>query len=75
MFPARFSPIIFGLILSGMMSLVVSGISTFRAMGPGAPFVSLWISAWLAAWLVAFPLVLLVAPVTRKIVQRLERSQ
>ncbi|MBI2748042.1 MAG: DUF2798 domain-containing protein [Burkholderiales bacterium] len=71
MLPARLAPVLFGLILSGLMSLVVSGISTFRATGLVDHFLALWISAWLAAWLVAFPLVLLVAPATRRIVQRL----
>jgi len=71
MLPARFAPVLFGLILSGLMSLVVSGISTYRATGLVDGFSVLWIGAWLAAWLVAFPLVLLVAPVTRRVVQRL----
>lgn len=75
MLPARFAPVLFGLILSGLMSLVVSAIATFRATGPVANFLNLWTGAWLTAWLVAFPLVLLVAPVTRRIVQRLVDSR
>ncbi|MDZ4076002.1 MAG: DUF2798 domain-containing protein [Hylemonella sp.] len=71
MLPVRYAPALFSLILSGWMSLVVSAISTFRATGPGADFLSLWLGAWLTAWLIAFPLVLLVAPVTRRIVQGL----
>ena len=71
MLPARFAPALFGFILSGLMSLVVSGISTIRASGPGPDFLSLWMGAWLLAWLIAFPLVLVAAPVTRRIVQRL----
>ncbi len=69
MLPARFAPILFGLILSGLMSMVVSAISTFRVASPGADIIVLWIGAWLTAWLIAFPLVLLVAPVTRRVVQ------
>jgi len=69
--PARFVPALFGFILSRLMSLVVSGISTFRVSGMGADFLQLWIGAWLMAWLIAFPLVLLVAPITRRIVERL----
>jgi hypothetical protein len=71
MIPGKYGPILFGAILSGLMSLLVSGISTFRAVGPAASFLSLWASAWLTAWLVAFPVVLLVAPLTRKVVLRL----
>lgn len=69
--PARFAPALFGLILSGLMSLVVSGISTVRASGPDANLLGLWMGAWLMAWVIAFPLVLLVAPITRRIVQGL----
>lgn len=69
MIPGKYGPILFGAILSGLMSLLVSGISTFRALGPTMHFLSAWMSAWLTAWLVAFPVVLLVAPLTRKMVQ------
>lgn len=71
MIPARYAPVLFGCILSGLMSLVVSGISTFRAIGLSQDFLPFWLSAWIAAWAVAFPLVLVVAPFTRRIVQRL----
>ena len=47
MIPARYGPVLFSLILSGVMSLLVSGISTFRALQPQQDFVSLWAGAWL----------------------------
>lgn len=71
MIPDKYGPILFGAILSGLMSLLVSGISTFRTIGPANSFFLLWLGAWLTAWLFAFPIVLLVAPLTRKMVQRL----
>ena len=71
MFPRKYAPALFGLMLSGLMSLLVSGISTFRAVGLGPSFVGLWVGAWLAAWLVAFPVVLVVAPLARRAVERL----
>jgi hypothetical protein len=74
MLPVRYAPALFGLILSGLMSLLVSAISTLRAIGPGADWLPLWMSAWLTAWLIAFPVVLVVAPLTRRIVQRLVRQ-
>jgi hypothetical protein len=73
MIPRKFAPVLFGLILSGLMSLLVSGISTLRATGPISGFAALWTSAWLTAWLFAFPIVLFAAPVTRRIVERLVR--
>ena len=71
MIPHKYAPLLFGLILSGLMSLLVSGISTFRALGLAPSFVNLWTGAWLIAWLFAFPVVLLVAPVARRAVARL----
>ncbi len=41
--------LLFLLILSGMMSFIVSGISTFKAVGLNHHFVSLWLSAWIIA--------------------------
>lgn len=68
MFPPRFAPALFGLILSGLMSLLVSGISTYRAAGLVPDFAAVWAGAWLTAWLVAFPVVLVVAPLARRAV-------
>ena len=49
MIPKKFAPMLFGFILSGLMSLLVSGIATFRATGAVPHFASLWASAWLTA--------------------------
>lgn len=68
MFPKKSAPALFGLILSGLMSLLVAGISTYRVTGFGSGFVGLWTGAWLTAWLVAFPVVLVVAPLARRAV-------
>lgn len=68
MIPQKYGPMLFSLLLSGMMSLLVSGITTFRAIGLTEGMFALWISAWIAAWLITFPTVMLVAPFTRKIV-------
>lgn len=68
MFPKNFAPALFGFILSGLMSLLVSGIATYRAAGVDPGFFGTWATGWLAAWLVAFPVVLVVAPLTRRAV-------
>lgn len=60
--------LLFLLILSGMMSFIVSGISTFKAVGLNHHFVSLWLSAWIIAWILAFPSVLICAPIAQKLV-------
>lgn len=66
--PARFAPILFGFVLSALMSFIVSGIATFRNFGLVDGFFSLWIGAWVPSWLIAFPIVLVVAPIARRLV-------
>ncbi|MEO1089952.1 MAG: DUF2798 domain-containing protein [Pseudomonadota bacterium] len=61
----------FGLLVSGLMSLVVSGVSTANARGVGDGFVSYWLGAWVFSWAVAFPTILVIAPAVRRMVQRL----
>ncbi|MGB0661452.1 MAG: DUF2798 domain-containing protein [Mangrovicoccus sp.] len=68
MIPPKYAPVLFGLILSGMMSCLVSGISTIRAVGLSPDFLMLWGQNWLFSWAVAFPIVLIVAPITRRLV-------
>lgn len=70
----RYAPVVFGLLLSGLMSFVVSGIATVRALGLVEGFPGLWMSAWISSWAVAFPAVLVVAPVVRRIVVRMVRE-
>lgn len=74
MIPKKFAHALFGLILSSLMSFLVSGISTYRAVGANEHFIGLWASAWLTAWSVAFPVVLVLAPPTRRLVDFLTRS-
>jgi Protein of unknown function (DUF2798) len=73
MLPARFAPALFGLILSGLMSCIVSGLSTLRAAGVTEGVLGLWLGNWAVSWAIAFPTVLVVAPLTRRIVARLVR--
>ena len=75
MFPARFAPVLFGLILSGMMSCMVSGISTLRAGGLAEGVFAKWMTSWGISWAIAFPVVLVVAPITRRIVAALTRPK
>lgn len=74
MIPRRFEHLLFGLILSGLMSCIVSGIATVRAAGLIDGVLVLWMQAWITSWAAAFPVVLFIAPLTRRIVQRLLRD-
>ncbi|NBO20687.1 MAG: DUF2798 domain-containing protein, partial [Rhodobacteraceae bacterium] len=70
----RYAPILFGFLLSGMMSCLVSGLSTLRAIGLDGHFPMIWMGNWAVSWATAFPVVLIVAPLTRRIVARLVRQ-
>ena len=50
MISRRLEPLLFGLVLSGVMSLLVSGISAFHVTGPVPGFARMWLGAWLTAW-------------------------
>lgn len=69
--PKWLEPYAFGLMLSGMMSFLVSGLSTALAAGVNAHFPLMWLSAWLPSWAIAFPSVLVVAPFVRRILARI----
>ena len=69
----RFAPLLFGLIISGMMSLIVAGVSTARNVGRAEGLAMIWFSSWLASWLIVFPTVLILAPLTRRLVRVLVR--
>ena len=69
MIARKFEPVLVGGVLSGLMSWVVSGIATFKAAGQSPDFLTLCITSWLTAWLIAFPVVLLAAPLSRRLVQ------
>jgi hypothetical protein len=71
MLPKKSEPILFGFVLSGLMSCLVSGISTLRVAGMTEGFVATWMGAWMMAWLIAFPVVLIAAPFARRIVHKL----
>lgn len=66
--PARFAGVVMPFFLSVLMTFVVSGISTLKALGPTAEFLRTWPGAWALSWLVAFPTLLLVLPVVRRLV-------
>ena len=74
MFPARYAPVLFGFILSGIMSCIVSGIATWREIGLSDMFVGSWMGSWSFSWPIAFCTVLFIAPATRRLVAWLVKS-
>lgn len=74
MIPPRLEPIFFLLVLSGLMSFVISCVSTIRTVGLNDDFAMVWLGAWLPSWTIAFPVALIVAPVARRLVHRFVRT-
>lgn len=66
--PHSWARFVFGIVLSGFVSFIVTGVATFRSIGPAPDFVFKWLTAWPAAWGVAFPAVVAVTPLVRRIV-------
>ncbi|MEM7327022.1 MAG: DUF2798 domain-containing protein [Actinomycetota bacterium] len=69
--PARWSTLTFVLLLSGLMTLIVSGISTARNLGVDDAYIGDWLSAFLSSWPVTFPTALVVIPLVRRAVAAL----
>jgi Protein of unknown function (DUF2798) len=74
MLPKRFAPILTGFLLSGFMTLIISGIATFRNVGLTEEFVDKWMVAYLNGWVISFPTVLMVAPLVRRLVSLLTKD-
>ena len=66
--PHRWAPILFGLILSGIMTAVVSFVATLNAVGFGPDLAFRWAVAWPISWAVAFPVILMMGPAVRRFV-------
>jgi Protein of unknown function (DUF2798) len=66
--PAKYNFIAMPFVLSVMMSFIISGVSTLRALGFADGLFMKWMGAWGISWLVAFPTVLFVLPLVRKVV-------
>lgn len=69
--PKRFETAAFALLLSGIMSFFVSGLSTVSALGMGDGLLPAWMAAWAKSWLFAFPVVFVVAPMVRRLLRKL----
>ena len=67
----KYSTIVFGILVSIVMSSVVSFVSIVSSQATvfdSLEFAYIWPLSWLKSWLVAFPTILIVAPAAHKIV-------
>ncbi len=66
--PKWFAPYVVALLVSGGMSLLVSGFATWRALGIVEGFAGIWMTTWFWAWLIAFPALVLLRPIVTRTV-------
>ncbi|OKO84956.1 DUF2798 domain-containing protein [Bradyrhizobium sp. AS23.2] len=72
--PRRYSHFVFGIIQSGLTSLIAAGIASFPA-GSAMVFLRHWMVSWLFAWAAMLPIVLLAAPAIRAFSLRLTQEE
>lgn len=68
--PSRYSPIVFGAILSAIMVAIVSAFVLVTTQGFHPGLIQQWTRSCLTTWPVAFPTVTLIAPWVRRVVGR-----
>lgn len=68
--PARFSPVLFGGLLSIIMVAIVSAFVLAVSQGVQPGFTAQWLRSCATTWPVAFAAVTLVAPWVRRVVAR-----
>ncbi len=75
MIPARFAHAVFGLIMSGLMSCIVTGIATAKAVGFGPSTFGDWMGSWAFCWPIAFAVILTLGPTVKRMVEGWVRPQ
>jgi len=48
------------------MTLLVSGVATWRALGIVPGLLGIWMVSWMISWAVAFPTMLVMMPIVRR---------
>jgi hypothetical protein len=71
--PRRQAHFVFGVIQSGLTSLIAAAIASESFLGDGS-FLHHWIVSWLIAWVTMLPIVLFAAPLIRAMAVALTRE-
>ena len=74
--PRRYSHFVFGVIQSGLTSLIAAGIASVSLLGSGnGNFLRNWLVSWLLSWVMMLPIVVLAAPAIRSLSLSLTRDE
>lgn len=72
--PRRYSHFVFGVIQSGLTSLIASGVASFPFWATGR-FIQNWTLSWLISWVMMLPAVVFAAPAIRALSLALTREE
>jgi hypothetical protein len=72
--PRRYGHFVYGVVQSGLTCAIASAIASFPFLTAGL-FVVHWLQSWLISWLLMLPVVLVAAPVIRKLADMLTREE
>jgi Protein of unknown function (DUF2798) len=72
--PRRYTHFVFGVIQSGLTSLIAAGVASFPSLARGQ-FLQNWLVSSLIAWVTMLPVVLLAAPAIRSLAVALTRDE
>ncbi len=75
MISARYANALFALIMSGLMSCVVTGIATLKAIGFSPSTLEDWMASWAFCWPIAFTVILTLGPFVKRLIARLVRPE
>jgi hypothetical protein len=68
--PRRYSHFLYGVIQSGLTCSIAAAIASLPFLKEGA-FLVHWYKAWGAAWLTMLPVVVIAAPLIRRLAERM----
>jgi len=73
--PARYGRFVMPLILTFLMTFAVAGISTWIVVESFSLFLlKSWLKSWMVSWVIAFPAMVMLMPVTRRLVALVVRK-
>jgi hypothetical protein len=72
--PRRYSHFVFGVIQSGLTSMIAAGIASLPSIASGNFFRN-WMLSWLVSWVTMLPLVVMAAPAIRSLSLILTRDE
>jgi len=74
MIPAKYEQRVFQFILTGIMTLFVSGAVTFLNLGMSGFKLSIWMKAWAPTWPIAFCVIIFAAPIAQRLAKKIVNS-